>query len=193
MKSLKCLLTFKQRQNVLAARKPHESFDQTLNRLLQDVLNNTPATSNLRQLHRSEKRWRIPTAEGNRERDFELYVESVRSMGFKDTLEDLREQFDDAMGFEDDEFRRLPSEWQHEGDVDLDVVIDLIQAELHRTKKGSEFKLFNLIDLACPRIHRIPASFGGPILERLLSSPLFMRQVSYVAGSGYHGLKLKKL
>ena len=108
MKSLNCSLTFKQRQNVLAARKPYESFDQTLNRMLQDMLNNAAATSNLRQLRRSEKRWRIPTAEGNRERDFELYVESIRSMGFKDTLEDLREQFEEAMEFEDDGYASDP-------------------------------------------------------------------------------------
>lgn len=193
MCDIKLKLTFTQRQNVLAARKPYESFNATLGRLLQEMLNNVPKANNIKALRRSDKHWRIPTEEGNRERDFELYVEGIRSMGFKDSLESLREQYEDSCEFEDDELSKDPRNWKHESDVDERVVYELVMKKLHARRKGSTFKIYDLVEKACPKIHRLPQPHGNPTLDRLLQSPQFMRSVRHVEGQGYFNLKLQKL
>jgi hypothetical protein len=193
MRDIKLELTFAQRQNVLAARKPYESFSETLDRLLQEMLNTVPKANNVKALRRSDKQWRIPTEEGNRERDFELYVEGIRSMGFKDSLKSLREQYEDSREFEDDELAKDPRSWEHESDVDDDVVYGLVMKKLRARRKGNTFKLYDLIDKACPKVHSLPGSAGRSVLDCLLQSPQFMRSVRHVEGQGYFNLKLQKL
>lgn len=194
MSEFKFNLTFTQRQKVLAARKPYESFKQTLQRLIRAALEDAPASSNVKALRRSEKRWPMVTERVDVEQEFARHLATLRRLGISESAKTLRKKWDLSREWAIvSEHRKDPSNWTNEHDLDVDVVHACVMADLRSRSKGRAFRLYDLVERACPKVHRIPSPSGNPVMERLLRSPQFMRSVRHVEGQGYFDIKLKKL
>lgn len=190
MKPISIEVSFETRQKVLAARKPYESFDATLNRILSAAIDSA-VPDNKRILTRSAKRWPLFTSDAQlREYQREQFINQMRSAGYKDSRKELGEMFDAAHDDDSDTDVRY---WTHPMDVHLPTVIDKVMKALARRGQGTTFTYYELIDKACRKMHTLGGAPTSELQEKLFNSPAFMRKVKYVEDTGYFKLKLQKV
>lgn len=188
-------LTFDMQKALLALRKPYEDMAATLHRVLESSLPEMQVV-NTRILKRSEKRWPlILTDEQAKAHGLQRFIAEMRENGFDDSDEDLIEMFNDEDEFDgtDSQYSLNPAVWSHPSDVKIKVVRQLVMKALHKRKSGTSFALYDLVDKACPEMHKIRGAPTASLFAVLMRSPCFMRHVTRVGGNGYTSLKLRKV
>lgn len=203
MNKVKLEVSFELRQNILAARRPYEDFQQAMMRILTEGA--AAPVNNARTLTRKAERWPYPTPEQLRARKLERFIAVMRALGFKDSDKKLEALCFGEYGTGDEAYvhpklraaldarRNDPACWDHPNDVHLDVVVAKVMETLRARKSKTPFRFYDLVNKACPKIHRIGGAPTDELMARLLNMPQFMRSVQRVEGGGYFGLKLKKV